>query len=1594
MPEAPKSGQPVSPPYGDLLDPQFGEAIVRAASRNRTWLRIPEFDHARPKGAAWAGMAAAVRDALVKAGYREKEDLADFRLADLGGMANKIGLRDLDLIHRENVAAAYGKLGFKDSAAIELLADQRILPWDAIGFIRKCGNIFKPPGKFLEVIPDLEDLREKLIAEFDLRFDHQGPPLGGPPPSWTDPADPHIDMREIYDRADLLDAKTREALSPNSRRAQELLEKPLEPGTIGEALVQAQLLDAHGDTALAKRLAVHAGRADRNRLTPLEQYQADVVAPAVVLSGSLANSPLIYSSADAALKKAVPGTSPAMRAARAAMRASRRDAARRMKVSAPSNSPSGMAASLMAERDLLGTLTGARLEKESRANSTIAMQSSAALLDVMRAAAAAITVGAAPGRLLNPQDTTSKSKLLPENGAAFLVGPGGLGSLVDPAIKANALGVFHTLHSSPFSPAFLDDLASHQGDLFRFDFLLDEARRLLDDIARIEGLLFNLTDMLLEQGLALVSAITDDVTDVLAQLINALTAKIAKLGQDIFGLVNELLPKLRDAAFLKAVVDILSNWPHDNWIALFSGTRSKLQAGEALHDAVYHAMYDMLKNDIVASLDDIADQLESHLDALTQQIKDIALPEELKNKLKDFLDAAGVSNVDDSVLQPLEDALHAIDLRGVVQPLIDQIREATDIPPWAVTLLLIYVVAPFIAAIAEIIIPIMLALAIGGPLILLALGSIVVGALAIDALELLVLDAIFAFLMVAATQYIVSLVLQFSTNVLGLVADMQREADLVKDRTRALVDKLIADLANLGGLQALLDAALIEIGAITDQIQGLLPKEVAQALHDSLVGARTVIEDDLRSLLCALERSFFRETLELVDAVNQTTAPILPLDGKIAGFADQRLGSTGQFASALSAFESTRIERALDPPQVLTHVFSMRQLIGMQGVFFPDLPGPPPAGTMFTQLLNGLPLPFSITATALDTLMPGMHRALIKDVQVQIDFDLNSPGFDDETLAQIPLTDVVTTQLQQQTVIDVNKTVAAVAIASGGGAGSTDAEQIITDGLTSPVIGVSSAVAAGITEVLTQGLDNLGIAAGALTSQTGLTLEEVLLRGLDTGNLHRLELLNISLADAIIAALATAGVHESAKHISLLDVVKAGLAALASQASPISGLTIARVIRVGFEALDIEQATGRVVDAARKLTGEAADPALDGRIPGGGFPGLPVVAGRIPTGLPLVLKHNGPSRVRLLPSQALTQAYIDSCDDPTQSCYLPCALRHTRLITDDSNPEAQDAGWQYLEFDDHPATQLFSHFQILKDGVRFIVPEKEVKPFEYRGLIGDWSLQIPALVNSSVEPKLPPIRDIRLIVSTVAHYDDDLKTLVKQPLVTLPEPPAPALPLAPIVPAIAPAAEDLPALLDELRDTIEAALDALNAQLGSAVGNLATVIDAALADVTTELGRVRTGVDGLLDVSQILAAVSTQLAAVTGVVNPSTTIKFLTLNGSDLSSLTGSPITWSISNATLTSQSVDPGKVQRVVAVSLVPVPVATAGILGGVTFPTGTGSLSTPAGNLHTISLVNGSETLPISEATPVGNWSITLPTGMPELSDFLIGVFLEVLP
>ncbi|HYG47285.1 MAG TPA: hypothetical protein VD846_05010 [Allosphingosinicella sp.] len=1426
------------------IDGQLGPAIVAAIRRARGIGLVPTiFERkARPTNArAVAALPAVARKALSDAGHHAGS-LAGLLLSDLGQGASRLTLEHVDLLHREALSATYRGTGLPRSAVARMVA-LRMPAWEMLDFIEPCSGLVAPrPGTVASLPIDWRRAidRDRLIAGLRRNGSPYRPtpfpvpqPRPQPGPDWHAPFGEDRPIRSIERAVDLLGAgDVRPFLGQLGGQA-----GPAAPSFPGSLLATAYGLAMKGDNPGALRIAGLAASGKDDGKSDSASYQRLVIAPAFAAAVA-DDSRTAIAASRAALKGTTAGTAAQTIAHRAAVRAAASEA-RRARAAAKGGGAGRRARKRGAVEATIGVATAEHLEGLA-ARPGAALETAAAMLDLYRAYAAAMNgISTSPstlrhGRPTFPRDDRPSASDILQRGPSAYLG--------DPTIRLHAFDSFLHLHR-----LCAREPACGAWNLFRFDYLADESRKLLDDLARIDQLSVELIEMLRDAAVERIGA-TDAFRQQLAALLQRLVSDINAAAGRLRDTVAAAVPRLRELGALQAIYDLLKNWPWQNWATVIEAIGAAFAAGTDPAIAARDALAARMGGSLQSALSGAKSTITGALGAVEALVS-----EPLSSNAMATLRAELSVVLTPEALTPLDHALDAIKFVAVAQPILDEIDAAdvsAEIPAWLQTLLLAYVAAPFVAA-----------LAVAAPAIILRLLGVevpFVGAIA---------ASVCAFLVTALVQLGVSLVLQLLAGLLSRTLQITAEVNRLVNRLDAIGNDLVASLATTAMIQSALDA----LNALLARLDDAFPPEINSALSDAVLAARTALRLDLGTVLKAAEESFFRETLEIVEVLPQLE------DASPSGMHDPGLGYSNRLAAALSRFEAERIRRMTEPAQVLTQVLSLRQLLAgtaeeIEQVFEKTL------------LKAENVLSFNLDFIDLDRIAPGLHRQMIRDVQLQIDFDLDSVG---------------------------------LPVASPSGA-------------------------------------------------------------------------PITAADAVAA----------------------------------------------------------IVGENNALAGGLSDPALDGAVPGGGFKGLPVVAGRLPTGIPALLTHGGISTFRIRGPQSIAEA----------------AERGSRLVTGatlepDPQEELAFMKWWRLTICEPPQSHLFSHFRVLEDGVRFFNPGKEIHPFEFRSVIGNWSLEIPAVKLGFVTPKLPKIRDVRLIFSTIARYDRDLASAIRLPPLAVPvnEPDLtreddvldlladPQSLLNANLAKVAALLEDLlksmgviaqlPELISGLRDQVGALGSAVETlgrttqATAAAVGEMQAEMEAALAATRTELAArvasLESAVEGgfaslggdigsLGEKLEDLEAISTTTAGlISGLPNAggaaARKLRIITFATTDASILTGAPKAWTVDQAMLAGRGIDGGATVAWVAVTALPsAGSAVGGLIPGTTAPSWPAAPATlslaPAsgGPARSAQLVFDSPTASVDGATlgggsapvsPLGTWTLDLPPGMPALSEAVVALFLETL-
>ncbi|MFP5309214.1 MAG: hypothetical protein ACLGIR_06500, partial [Actinomycetes bacterium] len=785
-------------------------------------------------------------------------------------------------------------------------------------------------------LPHLLD--PELRRVLDLPLDGDGPVLRRPDDGHTDP--PPVD--------DFLLGETRRRSHDTTR--------------IGIRLAEARDLLAAGDaTGLEILTELDDPRRTTTRRDPVEAYQLAVgpalltgMAPAGMVDTETRMRALTH-----VATTAVPGTLAADTAARALL-ATNRTAARRARgreataTSGPEKRRWRAARLRAASNVLVGMPTS-----KTRTLVT-AGQALLPAYDVARAVTSAFTLGRHAGTLRLEVGGTRTATFVPDGAVGWFVGEGAASRILDPQLRFDALDAFRDALDAG---CHVRPALGLPGDLWRYDWLLDEARQAASGAISVEQLLTQLLQIVADLdlvGLAAGAELLDEVRGVVADKLAAVTATI----DEIQALVLPLLDQIREATVAAALLTYLSTWPHEHWWRVASAAVSALFDGDNVGDAIADAMFGPLQDEIDRLLDLAYQTATAEVDAITAELRGALLPTHLITSLRDRLDvipgvgalrtvasgtpasdvvdpATAGADVVDELLWPLVQAVQAIDLRAPLDAAFDVAsRLPRVIPDWVRAIVIAYFAVPFAA---------------------------------------LILSGVGLFVLLIGVEYVIALLGSAFRELSGRVDELLATAERTRARIRALADGLVSELTDVALLQAALDLA----GDILDGLEELFPGQLQDLARRTLMEARDTILRQVHGLSQAMERSMFREHLELVELVPDTgfTLPDLAIpdrpgaqvrDLPFLGMADPNFTGSAQALAALARAEAELVRRVQTPLQELTHVLSLRQLV------------PPGALDL---LLQGLPVDVEIRPETIARFAPGLERLLVKDITVHVDLD-------------------------------------------------------------------------------------------------------------------------------------------------------------------------------------------------------------------------------------------------------------------------------------------------------------------------------------------------------------------------------------------------------------------------------------------------------------------------------------------------------------------------------------------------------------------------------------------------------------------------------
>ena len=936
---------------------------ARAARTGRGGVRI---DGQAPTGAKpidLKGLSALARTAISSAGYRESKALTDF---DIDTLEEVLGAKDLDIIVRAVIRGQYAGVKGLPAKDIDRLADRYLGPADVRWALPRCGDTFGAPDTgFFELPPDVLDQlrpREKVDLMRDPR-EPKGPPWAVPGGGWTDPVrdrgtlvdlDPDLAARTRFDERDTLEA----LITLDDRQV---------VAQVDQLVRGAQAALAAGDRQLALKAASRILAVKPARGTDaVFAHVHGTVAPAIAIAAA-GDAPWAGQAAAMVLRSSPAGLGAAA-VARSAFLRDRRAAIDTIQRVAATGPARGRRDRMRVARDELARVAIGLDEDGKGVSAALTTQSIAAITDLTRAVygmslppdAKAFPPGA-------PKGVAGRALVAP----GWMVGAGGLSAFGPADGKALALRAFDIAGD-------LDcpDLPLLGGDLFRFDWLLGEVRATVDQLEHLDVLLVGLIEQLAD----IVGDITElagEAMDAIAKLVEQIRQQVDRLATEIQRTLGEVLKAATSATVLLGALKVIGDWKWDQWLALLGVIGGAIGAGADPVAAVDAWIIGELRLGIAAGLVPALTEFDTFAASITATLSGVVVPETLLVSLETLLATSGLLP---SSLTPAQRRQQAADLLApilaardaAVASLTAEVAAAraaivalgttATFSPELRVLVFVYLVAPLVNGL-------IIATAVvlgGGPWGLILAAAL--HALGVEVIERIVVGVL--------------------GDLTGIVRNIQATARAGLAVAAGLLAQLRTLLATMGGLEALLGALTAKINRLAD---ALLPETVAQ-LQTALLSARDGIRSQLRTLLAALDRSFFRETLTAVAQPNElslltparpaapdTTDPNRRPDlGPLYG--DLTLAT--QLASLLPRYEATRVaaQTLTGVRQVFTHVLSLADVLGL-----PER-ATPVGTTLQTLLAAGGKLPFSLGPQLFDRVAPGVHGLLIKDIALQFDF--------------------------------------------------------------------------------------------------------------------------------------------------------------------------------------------------------------------------------------------------------------------------------------------------------------------------------------------------------------------------------------------------------------------------------------------------------------------------------------------------------------------------------------------------------------------------------------------------------------------------------
>lgn len=901
------------------------------------------------------GLSKDGRKVLEASGYRTLASLAQFDLARLHGV---LSVPDLHRLAEERARARFAGIEGLTKEQASNIARHLVAPVQVTTQLGHCGSHFGDDQiDWFELQEHLwGQLEPKIVPDLSLRphlddlLDPDAPWTD--PPRWTvDDLVVDIDFTRPLDRQRMDELLTLDDADLSSR-AGELVR-------LVEGAVLARQDDV-ADRALSRLMSLETTGAD----IQLRHLQ-EVVAPAIGIAADPSGAWVTRAAAEA-LRAAPAGLRAADLLRTTFLEGSRREAqsARRLSMAYPAEvrASAGRAAADAQARLALG------LDAYGKAvDPGLTTQGIAAMADVQRAFYAAVL-----GPETRAFPTTAPSGLAGRATVSPIhhVSRGGLADLGPAHVKGATLAAF-----GQASALHMTDVPLLGGDVFRFDWLLDETRAVVDQLEGLDQLLIGLLHEV-SDATGQVRELGEEALEQIGKVVEQIRQQVDRLSAALRSVVADLTSAAMTSTFLLAVSKVIADWKVEQWIAMTGVVAGAVSSGADPVAAVDAWITGELRAGIGSALADPITQLRQFRATVKTTIGEANLPDGLATKLTKLLADSGVlpaaspealERGANDLLKPILDARDAaVELlvchidEAIVS--LEKIANGASFSPALKIALVTWVVAPIVVAVLAV---------VGLTVSTAGIGTLAL-TLAVHALALLGIDVL------------ERLAMGILGDVVGAAKTLQKTAESGLAQAGALVAELGRLLTTAGGLDATL-TVLAE--RVTRLVQALLPDELA-ALRGTLFTARDAIRGHLTTLLAALDRSFFRETLTAVAQPGEltlATPSFVPEKRNDVKSLYSELGLTAQLGSLLPRYEATRVGRQTlsGATQTFTHVLSLADVLQLP---VPPHATPVPSAGLGALLETGGNLPFTLTQELFDRIAPGVHEQLIRDVALHVDF--------------------------------------------------------------------------------------------------------------------------------------------------------------------------------------------------------------------------------------------------------------------------------------------------------------------------------------------------------------------------------------------------------------------------------------------------------------------------------------------------------------------------------------------------------------------------------------------------------------------------------